>query len=294
MASQKNGVTMLRAKAYAKANLSLNVVGTRNDYHTLDMLNVSFDLYDELTINFRDDHNVKIKVEADNISDFSPKLFAESIKRVLPILSENYNFQGIDIHLKKMIPPGGGFGGSSACSAAAARLIAKAAGIKPTVEHLLNLGSDVPFVYEGGSKRVQGIGEELLEVTLPEMFILAVKPNGGVFSRECFGTYDKIGTKGEANIDLLIDALNAGDLNAAQEYAYNQLSESSELLLPEISKVIKTLKNLGAEFVIMTGSGSGVVAIVKDREQGKKIQSALPKKWWSAVARTLSYGVEVI
>jgi 4-diphosphocytidyl-2-C-methyl-D-erythritol kinase len=285
---------MYRAKAYAKANLCLNVTGRRGEFHTLDMLNTSIDLCDELTLNFRDDHKVTIKVEAEDLPEFSPKLFADSIKRVLPILSESYKFNGVDIYLKKNIPPGGGFGGSSACGAAAAKLIAKASGEEPTTEHLLDLGSDIPFVYEGGAKRVQGIGEIITPVDLPELTLLLVKPKGGVFSRECFGMFDKVGTNGEADIEKVIEALKNGDLKTAAQYTYNQLSESSEKLNSDIAKVKKTLKNLGAEFVIMSGSGSGVCAVVSDVGHGEEIREVLPKKWWSKVVKTILFGVEIL
>ncbi len=288
-------VNMLKAKAYAKANLSLNILGVKNDYHTLDMLNVSFDLFDEISISFREDESVSIKVEAEGLTDFSPKLFAESIQRMLPKFSENYSFKGIDFFLSKKIPPGGGFGGSSAFAAAAARLIAKAsAGEEPSKEMLLSLGSDVPFVYEGGSKRVQGIGEIISPVKLPELYLVLVKPQSNVFSKESFATYDRLGSKGEADIDSLIDALKNKDLQSAYNFAYNQLTESSEELLPEISKVKKALRNLDAKFVIMTGSGSGVIALVDSLEIAEQMKSELPKKWWTAVGKTLPFGVELV
>lgn len=285
---------MYKARAYAKANLSLNVVGKRGDFHTLDMLNVSVDLYDEITLDFRDDNKVNFKIEASGQKDFSPKLFTESVKRVLPKVTDAFRFAGVDVSLVKNIPSGGGFGGSSACGAAFAKLMSMGNGIEPTMDLLLEIGSDIPFVYEGGVKRVQGIGEIMQDVKLPELQLLLVKPNSGVFSKECYKIYDEIGTKGRADIDNLISALKAGDLCAADKFAYNQLSESAEYLNPDISKIKKQLRSLGAEFVIMSGSGSGVCAILRDREQGEYIQSKLSRKWWSKIAKIVDYGVELL
>ncbi|MDD4839671.1 MAG: hypothetical protein PHE93_03235 [Clostridia bacterium] len=285
---------MYKARAYAKANLSLNIAGRRGDFHTLDMLTTSIDLYDELTLNFREDHKVTFSIEANGLKSFSPKLFTESVKRVLPKVNEAYHFTGVDVKLIKNIPSGGGFGGSSACGAAAAKIIAKANGAEPSKDFLLSLGSDIPFVYSGGVQRVQGIGEILTPVSIPELLLLIVKPKQGVFSRECFKTYDKIGTKGEADIDNLIKALQSGDLKSANDYAYNQLSESAEKIQPNIFKIKKQLRALGADFVVMTGSGSGVCAILSSREQGEEMRSKLAKKWWCKIVKTLPYGVEII
>lgn len=285
---------MYKARAYAKANLSLNVVGLRGDFHTLDMLNVSVDLYDEITLTFRDDDKVTFKIEASEQREFSPQLFTESVKRILPKFTDAYNISGVDVEIVKNIPSGGGFGGSSAINAAFAKLIANAKGEEAATDFLLELGSDVPFVYKGGAQRVQGVGEVMQPVQIPELYLLLVKPKGGVFTKECYKTYDEVGTEGKADIENLIAALNAGDMKAANDFAYNQLSESAEKLNPEIAKVKKQLSSLGAEFVIMTGSGSGVSAVFNDKEQAEKIEDKLSRKLWSKVAKIVDFGVETI
>ncbi len=285
---------LLKARAYGKANLCLNIVGTRGDMHTLDMLNTSIDLYDELTFEFRDDHNVNLNIEADDIFDFSPKMFADNVMRLLPKINEVYHFTGVDVILKKNIPSGGGFGGSSACAAATAKLVEMKNEVESSNEMLVSLGSDIPFMYHGGFQRVQGIGEIVTPVDLSEMTLLLVKPRGGVSTKECYNLYDTVRYRKTADIEKTIDALKNMDLPLAQELQANQLTTAAETLLPEIAVVKRHLRDYGAEWVTMTGSGSGVVMIARSQEEAESFKQTLPKKWWSKIVKTRQIGVEIL
>src|SRR4029450_592447 len=170
--------------APAKINLSLKIIGQRNDgFHELDTLIAPISLYDEIRIDkarpgkgieFRCD-DPSVPQGDENLAVRAAKTFFETTK-IEPAVS---------IELKKKIPHGAGLGGGS--SAAASVLLALEALFETKLsrealaEMAEPLGSDVPFFLFQSAAVCKGHGEMVVPVKLQRQFsILLLKPGFAV------------------------------------------------------------------------------------------------------------------
>jgi len=148
-------------KAYAKVNIFLKIVGTRDNYHELlsRFMRVE-NLYD--TISFE-----KKEVESkafELVGDFGCKLEQNTIYKAYKLLPENSFFDSHKVVVKKNIPEFAGLGGGSSNAAAFLNLVNKVLELGFSYDKLATMGAkigaDVPFfIYNYPSANVSGIGE---------------------------------------------------------------------------------------------------------------------------------------
>src|SRR5205085_5260687 len=147
-------------RAYAKINLTLDVLGRRADgYHALATVMQTVDLHDTLCLTATDDNRVQVVCTRPELSN-EDNLAA----RAAQLLRERFALQqGIQIVLRKRIPIAAGLGGGSS-DAAAVLLVMRQwwqLSLSPTElqDIAASLGSDVPFFLTGGLALCEGRGE---------------------------------------------------------------------------------------------------------------------------------------
>lgn len=148
-------------RAYAKVNIFLKIVGTRDNYHELlsRFMRVE-NLYD--TISFEKKESVSKEFEL--IGDFGCKLEQNTIYKAYKLLPKNNFFDTHKVVVKKNIPEFAGLGGGSSNAAAFLNLANEVLELGISKEELANMGAkigaDVPFfIYNYPSANVSGIGE---------------------------------------------------------------------------------------------------------------------------------------
>ena len=159
----------LVVKANAKINLTLDVIGKREDgYHLLDMVMHSVGIYDEITIKKNYENN--IKVSCDNNSLEIDEM--NSAFKAAKLIMEEKEFSGVDIHINKTIPIGAGMAGGSADAAAVIVGINELFNLNMSLEEMksiaLKIGADEPFCKEGGCVRATGIGEKMEKLPIKD------------------------------------------------------------------------------------------------------------------------------
>ena len=170
-------------RAYAKINVSLNVIGCRPDgYHELDMLMAPIGLYDALTMEVSD----QTTFINDAHMPFNEK---NTIRKAIELLRETYGFTGqFKITLTKRIPFLSGLAGGSSDAAAALRCVNRLLQLKLTPAQLRTvgekIGADVAFFLQPEWARIRGIGEiiEPLPPVRPYQ-VLLIKPYKGVSTK---------------------------------------------------------------------------------------------------------------
>lgn len=248
----------VRLRAFAKANVSLNVTGKSDGLHTLDSVMTTVDLCDTVTVTERADSKIIVRFENADIDCFDNTAY-----KAARLVMEAINCHGCDITIEKGIPIGGGLGGSSADGAAVLRaldLFYRIPNFGVDMRAIaLKVGSDVPFMLTGGSARVTGKGEELFffENKLP-MFAVALMDEA-VSTAKAYALLDEQhgGKLCPADNDKLVDLLMSGDNKALSMFS-NALTESAKTLAPSVADNIKLLKNSGA-VPCLTGSGGTVL-----------------------------------
>lgn len=166
----------LTAKANAKINLTLDIVGVREDgYHLVDMIMQSVSLYDTVTVE-KKESGITVNSSdntlggEDDITYKAAKLFFES----------SSVSGGANISILKNIPVAAGLGGGSSNAAAVLLLLNKIYGNPLSNEHIekisVKLGADVPFFLYGGTISVTGIGEIFEKLSnMPKCYLVIAK-----------------------------------------------------------------------------------------------------------------------
>jgi 4-diphosphocytidyl-2-C-methyl-D-erythritol kinase len=177
--------------APAKVNLFLHVVGRRDDgYHRIQSAMQLIDLADTLTIAPRDDGRIERTVDLPGVAvDADLSIRAA---RLLQAASETA--LGASIGVEKRIPQGGGLGGGSSDAATTLLALNRLWKLDWPRQRLmalgLELGADVPFFVGGGDAFVEGIGERLTPVTLPEALYAVVHPGVAVPTAAIFSAVE--------------------------------------------------------------------------------------------------------
>lgn len=250
----------MKAKAYAKINLSLYVTGRRNGLHTLDSIMASVSAFDEVTVRPSD-------APASRVVGMDVPAEREIALRAARMVYDACGL-ALDVTVEKGIPSGGGMGGSSADGAAVlvcAHALAEREGKTFDVMRLASdLGSDVPFMTVGGVARVLGTGEELRRLDVKTDFTLTLADLGSVDTAACYRKFDELGTGGApSRNDELAAALAKGEL--PQALLYNDLTAAAATLNGRVAEAMRSAEAAGMR-VVMTGSGGCVYALGDKRE----------------------------
>jgi len=292
-----------KARAYAKVNLHLEVLNKRSDsYHNIFSLNASLDLFDRLTFKRLNISNNKLK---DIVIDIRPdggeyadiiqsiatedNLITKAVKTYLNRIGKSGEFL---IHIEKNIPAGAGLGGGSSDAAAALRLlnnffIKSNEGLLETELLWLgaSLGADIPYCLSGGFAICEGIGDIVNKVDGKlNYWILAANCGIIVNTGKAYNALKRdskiiIGeTELEKKKKLFKEGIKKGNIENFKDILKNDFEE------PVFSEhnILKNLKNeigeFKPEYVTMTGSGSTIIGIFKDKRNIEKALERLSKK----------------
>jgi len=265
--------------APAKLNLFLHVVGRRGDgYHLLQSLFVLIDWADRLHFARREDGGL---FRHDRLAEAGAPLPADDLcLRAARALQQASGCRlGADIHLEKRLPAGAGMGGGSSDAASTLLALNRLWGLHWPRERLaslgLTLGADVPFFIGGENAFVEGIGERLTPVSVPEFTYAVVKPPASIETRGIFNhprlrrdTPPVIlsGSSGDGAQAVGVSPEGTGACDTASRWARqgfgrNDLQPPAEDRCPEVADAVRWLE---ARFGNgrMTGSGSAVFARV--------------------------------
>ncbi len=244
----------------AKVNLSLNITGRADGYHLLDSVFASVDLYDTVTVCRRGDDTVSVRFSDAKIGA------GNRVGAAVAVLKSRFGPFGADITVENRIPAGGGLGGSSADAAGAIRALNALFGFTddPAVlyEAAAAVGSDVPFMLDGGLARVTGRGEKLAYFAgRTDIVMYLVVPPSPVSTPACFAAFDRRGDAGTAaDIDRVVAALRSGEDFAP--YAGNALYPAAVSLNPQVRTAYDAIAAAGGR-PVMTGSGSACIGLFR-------------------------------
>lgn len=260
-------------KAKAKINLTLDVIGKREDgYHELEMVMQSVNLQDTLSIKkikapvIRLDCNYSwLPTDERNIVYRAVKLYLETIGST----------QGIAVHINKKIPVGAGLGGGSADAAATLvglnRLFGMQLGKKKLMEMGLSLGADVPFCILRGTALAKGVGEKLTPVPgIHNAPILIVKPPFSVSTAKVYKNLELDKINHRPDTGKMLEALRNKDLEQVAMQMVNVLETVTIPMHPEIQAIKDEMMAQGAINALMSGSGCAVFAVFSTYEQALK------------------------
>lgn len=278
-------------KAKAKINLSLNVLEKRKDhYHNIESVMQILYFYDELWIERTNKEGITIKCNNQEIKEEENIIY-----KAYWLLRKKYQISGVKVKLIKKIPTQAGLGGGSADAATFLKGMNELFSLGISMNELevlgIELGSDVPTVLHQGCILAKRKGEELERVhTNLKYYIILIKPDISFSTKEMYQKIDfqeKNMTQKFVSKELK-QALERENIEQACHYFYNVFEDVSQNKIIEMIK--NDLKEQGALVNQMTGSGSCVFGIFKEKEQAKNAYHRLKTKYEKCYFTIPNYG----
>lgn len=260
--------------AYAKINLTLDVIGKREDgYHDLDMVMQSVSLCDKVSL-IEQGERLKVMSNLSYLPTGEKNLAAKATRLFYGKMGKELT--GMQIEIEKNIPVCAGLAGGSSDGAAVLRILNRIHGNPLSDSELgkvaLSVGADVPYCLLGGTKRAEGVGEILTELpSLPPCYIVLCKPNFSISTPELFQKLQSSKIKHRPNTLGVIESLHRGDLQGVACRMFNVFEET---LVLRQGKTIVEIKNVmidcGALGSSMSGSGPTVIGLFQREEHAQR------------------------
>ncbi len=263
-------MTTLYEGAYAKLNLTLDVLGKREDgYHDLQSVMQTISIRDDVEIDVGTGKPWKLLCTDENIPTDERNLAWKAAKVYCDALGKDPD--GLEIRIHKRIPSGAGMGGGSADAAAVLRALNQHYGNPLSIFALAELGaqvgSDVPFCTLCGTAMVEGRGERLRKLPdMPECVFVVCKPDFSVSTPELYRKIDEVAIAHHPDNRAMESALLAGDLGKICENLWNVFDPVVTADHLELNYIKSICNSYGALGFQMTGSGSAIFAIMPNFE----------------------------
>jgi len=260
---------MLTLAAYAKINLTLEVLGRRSDgYHEVATVLQEIDLKD--TLSFEEDQG--INVEGDNLALEAARLLQE----------EAGSRKGASISIKKGIPLAAGLGGSSSDAAATLRALDELWGLGFSLHRLLQVASrvsaDTAFFLYGGTALGQGRGERITPLSpFLSSWVVLFRPPVDVPPSKTKSLYSFLNpshfTEGQFTKSVVEFLYQGGEVPPSS--FFNAFERVAFTAFPGLDQYWQRFSALGADNIHLAGSGPTLFTLVKDKAQGEELYHSL-------------------
>lgn len=260
-----------------KINLGLNVIARRPDgYHDIETVFYPIPLCDALDVKsmnprFPSDVACDLLVKTNRngklvTDDLCPEQ-ENLVVKAYNIIAKDFALPRIHAHLIKNIPSQAGLGGGSSDAAAMIRLLDERfrlnMGISRMEQYAARLGADCAFFITGEPSFATGIGDQLQPIDnedthLEGYYIALVKPDIAVSTAKAYAAI----TPRKPDYCCL-DVVKM-PVREWREKLVNDFEAPVFAMHPELKAIKEKLYDLGAEFALMSGSGSTVFGLFKE------------------------------
>ncbi len=272
----------LRLNAYAKINLTLDVLGDRPDgYHDIETVLHTVELHDSITLR-EEGEGIAIRCASPDV----PADTQNIVYRAAQLLKETFQIpRGVEVELTKCIPIASGLGGGSSDAAVTLLGLAQMWKLRLTDRQLMDLaskiGSDVPFFLAGGAALAMGRGERIrLLPPLPTTWVVLARPAIPVSTEWAYKTLDHAAVRKRPDTTAVVRALEAEDPATVGRLLCNVFEDVIVARYPIVGRVRDRMRELRALGVSLSGTGPVLFALVANeaaaREAGAALSASFP------------------
>lgn len=260
----------------AKINLGLNVVAKRqDDYHDLETVFYPIPVTDALEVH-RMHQDFPLKENYDICitgAEVAGNPADNLVVKAYNLIAQHYDIPRVHIHLYKGIPMQAGLGGGSSDAAYMIRLLDEYfklnMGNREMERYAAKLGADCAFFITAEPAYATGIGDELQPIGseddcknyLEDYWIALVKPSVAVSTKEAYAGITPRKTKKSCR-EIVLQPIETW-----REELTNDFEESIFPKYPVLSDIKNKLYDLGALYAAMSGSGSTIYGIYKNKPE---------------------------
>ena len=276
-------MTTLYEGAFAKLNLTLDVLGKRPDgYHDIKSVMQAISLRDDIEIDIGTGKPWKLLCDKEDIPTDERNLAWKAAKLFFDTTGKDP--EGLEIRITKRIPAEAGLGGGSADAAAVLRALNRHYGAPFSLPALAELGgqigSDIPFCVLCGTAMAEGRGEKLRPLpNVPDCIFVVCKPDFSVSTPALYAKIDEKAIAQRPDHRAMESALLAGDMGAVAQNLCNVFDPIVTEEHLELNYIKSIFNSYGAVGYQMTGSGSAVYCIVENFEYAAVICSMLRENY---------------
>ena len=277
------------ARSYAKINLTLDILGKREDgYHLLETIMQTINLSDIIIVD-KCEQGIKVSTN----------------KKFLPVNNKNIAYKaceefflatkingGAKIFIHKNIPVAAGLAGGSGNAAAVLLAMNKLYSNPLTDEELceigVKIGADVPYCMIGKTQLAKGIGEILTPLTpMKKCYVLLVTPPISVSTAKIYTDYDSVEKTIFPNTKAMCEAIENNDYYSICKNLSNTLESVTINQHPVIGGIKEKMIKDGATGAIMSGSGPTVFGFFDDFKTAKAAHDNFEKMYKDTYLTTI-------
>ena len=270
-------MTTITLPAYAKLNLTLDILGKRTDgYHDLAMVMQSITLHDDVTVALADTDSIVCRCgilpgDDSNLAVKAAKAFFAQAG-IAP--------RGLAIDIEKRIPMQAGMAGGSTDAAAVLHALRELLAPEMPTQALERIGetvgSDVPYCVRGGTALAEGRGEKLTTLkSAPRFHVVVCKPDFPLSTPALFKRSDAVEVIDRPDTEGMLAAIEEGDTLGISARVFNVFEAVLCAEEREVFTIKERLLALGAAAAAMTGSGPTVFGLFTDESNAKSAYDAL-------------------
>jgi 4-diphosphocytidyl-2-C-methyl-D-erythritol kinase len=282
---------MITVQAPAKVNLTLEVLGRRDDgYHEIRSVIQTVGLHDTLRL----DWGRRVTFTCDLPGwDAGTSLVSKAVALLQQTMGHE---RGVAVDIEKRIPLMSGLGGDSSDAAAVLLGLDRLWGVHLPVERLHELagrlGSDVAFFLQGGTALMQGRGENVTPLPSPPplwaiLMVPDVPREPGKTARAYAALDEQDFTDGHFADDLAGVIDRGGDIipGLLHNVFDRTVLDGSE----EMGRCRRLMLDAGAAVVHLAGSGPALYALAGSQREAEGIAGDLQAQ--GLVAWAVSLGI---
>jgi 4-diphosphocytidyl-2-C-methyl-D-erythritol kinase len=280
----------MKGFAYAKINLTLEILSKEGKYHTIASIFQKINLYDAISI----------KVGSEDKIYFTEPIrkSTSTVHRAVELFREETSInKKLEISIEKHIPMGAGLGGGSSDAATTLILLNTLFDNPLSPDKLIEIGAevgkDVPFFLKDISTAlVTHFGEIVTKIpTLKELCFVLVHPPFHHKTEEMYQMFDIFGAFSNGTKTQNLMEIIKGENYDADEIEMFLYNDFEVMLLNVDSDFIKfkniVEKSTGKNFHL-TGSGSTIFCVCSTEDGASEIASKLRKIHFNVnVAKTI-------
>jgi len=267
----------LHLNAYAKINLTLDVLGDRADgYHDIETVLHTVELHDSIILR-EDGTGITIRCASPDVPPDTQNI----VYRTAQLLKETFQIpKGVEVELTKCIPIASGLGGGSSDAAVTLLGLAQMWKLRLSERQLIDLaskiGSDVPFFLAGGAALAMGRGERVRSLRpLPTTWVVLARPEIQIATEWAYRVLNHEAVHRRPDTQAVVRAIEAEDAGAVGRLMCNIFEDVVTAHYPAVGAAAERMRAHAPLGVSLSGTGPVVFALVANEAVAREIGAAL-------------------